>query len=93
MCGVVWCSCWHLSYAPLQLVQAGQYDVIFALLRPETREHIVAWLGHIIDLNSIRVRMNPDPRLTSSDGFLLNLTSVLLRLCAPFLDDQQKVRI
>ena len=75
----------------MQLVQASQSDIVFALLRPETREHMVAWLGTLLDLNAARVRMNPDRVITSTDGFLLNLNAVLLRLCAPFIDDQQKV--
>jgi ubiquitin conjugation factor E4 B len=65
---------------------------VFALLRPETREQMVSWLGTALDLNTARTRMNPDRAYISTDGFLLNVASVLLRLCAPFLDDQTKVR-
>lgn len=52
---------------------------------------MVSWIGQIIDLNAGRVRINADARIVSTDGFLLNLTAVLLRLCAPFIDDAQKV--
>ena len=74
-------------------MHASQYDIVFALLRPETREQVVAWIGTLLDLNIARVRMNPDRSTTSTDGFLLNLNVVLLRLCAPFMEDQQKVRV
>jgi hypothetical protein len=33
-----------------------------------------------------------DRRNVSSDGFMLNIASVLLDLCDPFLDSPQKVR-
>jgi hypothetical protein len=38
------------------------------------------------------VRLNADRNNTSTDGFLLNVASVLLQLCAPFLGNLQKVR-
>lgn len=42
--------------------------------------------------NVARVRINPDRTNTSTDGFLLNFTAVLLQLCAPFITKMEKVR-
>lgn len=50
-----------------------------------TRELVLTWLEQAVHVNAERAKENPDMNITSSDGMMLNLTMVLLRLCGPFL--------
>ncbi|KDD71848.1 hypothetical protein H632_c4296p0, partial [Helicosporidium sp. ATCC 50920] len=63
------------------------HALALSLLRDAaTRPRMLAWLGAALGCNAERMKMHPDLRVSSSDGFVLNLLGVLLRLCAPFLD-------
>jgi len=52
----------------------------------EAREGILKWVGTILDCNEARTKIQYDRGSTSSDGFLANLSSLLLKFCKPFLD-------
>jgi hypothetical protein len=53
---------------------------------PETRQQLINYLQHIIQLNLKRAQMRVDKTQVSSDGLLSNITQGLLNLCDPFLD-------
>eukprot|EP01118_Nematostelium_gracile_P007678 TRINITY_DN2510_c0_g1_i4.p1 TRINITY_DN2510_c0_g1~~TRINITY_DN2510_c0_g1_i4.p1 ORF type:complete len:1002 (+),score=228.78 TRINITY_DN2510_c0_g1_i4:105-3110(+) len=48
------------------------------------KKRMIEWLSVIIQVNTSRSKMHFDPLTTSSDGFLINFSDVLLRLAAPF---------
>eukprot|EP00188_Purpureofilum_apyrenoidigerum_P005009 Plantae.Rhodophyta-Purpureofilum_apyrenoidigerum.ctg6129.p1 GENE.Plantae.Rhodophyta-Purpureofilum_apyrenoidigerum.ctg6129~~Plantae.Rhodophyta-Purpureofilum_apyrenoidigerum.ctg6129.p1 ORF type:complete len:696 (+),score=141.57 Plantae.Rhodophyta-Purpureofilum_apyrenoidigerum.ctg6129:410-2497(+) len=53
---------------------------------PEAREATLEWFSHVSKLNQDRQKMHFDPKVVSSDGFMLNINAVLLKVCEPFLD-------
>lgn len=53
---------------------------------PESRNNFLKYLGRIIDLNHKRLALQVQPNTVSSDGFILNISAVLIRFCEPFAD-------
>ncbi|KAI8381300.1 ubiquitin elongating factor core-domain-containing protein [Radiomyces spectabilis] len=53
---------------------------------PKAREHMLSYFAHILRLNDKRAQMQVDPTTVASDGFMHNITAVLLDFCEPFLD-------
>ena len=51
-----------------------------------TRDRTLDWFAHCVNSNHKRRAMQVDSRLVSSDGFMINLTTTLDRLCEPFMD-------
>lgn len=47
---------------------------------------MMEWLAAAIECNNDRAKMQVNPLHTSSSGFAVNLSAVLLKLCEPFLD-------
>uniref|UniRef100_UPI00398F3CD8 ubiquitin conjugation factor E4 A n=1 Tax=Pristiophorus japonicus TaxID=55135 RepID=UPI00398F3CD8 len=72
------------------------HDKIYQILRnliqlsPDTKHHILSWLGNCLHANSGRTKIwaNQMPELFfqmyASDAFFLNLAAALLKLCQPF---------
>ena len=54
---------------------------------PETRSRTLDWFAHIMNSNHKRRAMQVDPREVSSDGFMMNVTTILDRFCEPFMDN------
>lgn len=52
----------------------------------DPREKILDWFAMVINSNHKRRAMRTDPKTISSDGFMLNVTAILDRLCDPFID-------
>lgn len=52
----------------------------------ESREKMLDWFALIINSNHRRRAYHTDPKLVSSDGFMINVTVCLDRLCEPFMD-------
>ncbi|KAF2491056.1 ubiquitin conjugation factor E4 [Lophium mytilinum] len=52
----------------------------------ESREKILDWLALIVNENHKRRAIQVDQKTVSSDGFMVNVTVVLDRLCEPFMD-------
>ena len=52
----------------------------------DTRPRLMEWLAAAIECNNDRAKMQVNPLHTSSNGFAVNLSAVLLKLCEPFLD-------
>ncbi|XP_014246421.1 ubiquitin conjugation factor E4 A [Cimex lectularius] len=67
-------------------------------LSPELRGRVLKWIGGCLDANLPRGRLWATTSLGLpgalgyiSDGFVINLTSVMLRLSQPFITDQRKL--
>jgi hypothetical protein len=80
------------SRALLQRHHAVLVDLLEAMLRAGgvLRQRTVAWLGEALALNVEAEKERPNPRIKSSDTFLLNLASVLLHMAGKFVTDPKK---
>lgn len=54
---------------------------------PETRSRTLDWFAYILNTNHKRRAMQFDPREVASDGFMMNITTILDRFCEPFMDN------
>ncbi|KAF7197645.1 Ubiquitin conjugation factor E4 [Pseudocercospora fuligena] len=52
------------------------------------RERMLNWFALCVNKNHKKRAMRSDPRIVSSDGFMVNVTDTLTRLCEPFIDAQ-----
>ncbi|QDS76610.1 hypothetical protein FKW77_007692 [Venturia effusa] len=52
----------------------------------EPRERMLDWFAMVVNKNHKRRAMNVDERKVSGDGFMINVTAILDRLCEPFMD-------
>uniref|UniRef100_A0A6B2KXF9 RING-type E3 ubiquitin transferase n=1 Tax=Arcella intermedia TaxID=1963864 RepID=A0A6B2KXF9_9EUKA len=52
----------------------------------EAREPFVEWVAAALNRNKNRMKMNTDLNTVAAPGFMLNLSSLLLHLCTPFID-------
>lgn len=78
-------------HRPLGGLTERMHQVFYSLLRHkgESRQRTLTWLGQCLHANRDRAKLwsSQNPLLVStlcSDGFALNLCTVLLRLCQPF---------
>ncbi|KAK3673750.1 Ubiquitin conjugation factor E4 [Recurvomyces mirabilis] len=55
---------------------------------PAARERMLDWFALCVNKNQKKRAMRVDYKTVSSDGFMLNVTNVLDRLCDPFMDAQ-----
>lgn len=53
----------------------------------ETRSRMLDWFAYILNANHKRRAMQVDPKEVSSDGFMMNITTVMDRFCEPFMDN------
>lgn len=53
----------------------------------ETRSKTLDWFAYIMNVNHKRRAMQVDPREVASDGFMMNITTVMDRFCEPFMDN------
>ena len=71
----------------LDSLHTALHRIVTNLLKnPEAKGRMLAWLAAALRANRERTKMQPDLRKASTDGFMMNLCAVLLRLCRPFLD-------
>lgn len=77
----------------LRMVLSTHQDDLFqianAFIRagPETRSHTLDWFAYIMNTNHKRRAIQVDPREVASDGFMMNITTILDRFCEPFMDN------
>ena len=69
--------------------QKELYAIINSFVRHsmESRNRVLDWFALVLNSNHKRRAMRFDPREVSSDGFMLNITTVLDLLSQPFLDN------
>ena len=53
---------------------------------PESREAVLQYFAKVVSLNVKRGGMQVDPTTVASDGFMINLQSILLSFAEPFMD-------
>ncbi|GJN94371.1 hypothetical protein Rhopal_007450-T1 [Rhodotorula paludigena] len=72
----------------LRGVQGTLFRVLDNIVRssPTAREAVLAYLGHVAALNAKRAAMRVDPNSVSTEGYIHNLHTVLLRFAEPFMD-------
>ena len=74
-------------HAALGQLHSQLHRIIMSLLRnPDAKEATVDWLAAALRANAERAKMQPDLRKAATEGFMLNVAAVLLKLCDPFLD-------
>ncbi|CAL5370702.1 unnamed protein product [Camellia sinensis] len=79
------------SFTTIKTVMNNLYNGLVEVLRcllknAETREHVLEYLGEVINQNSSRAHIQVDPMTCASSGMFVNLSVVMLHLCEPFLD-------
>lgn len=52
----------------------------------EGRERMLDWFAAVVERNKERGKMQMDTLVIASDGFMLNVSAVLLNLAEPFMD-------
>ncbi len=74
----------------LRTHQHELFDIVNTLVRssPETRERVLDWFALVVNANHKRRAMQVDKKTVSSDGFMINVTTILDQLCEPFIDAQ-----
>lgn len=71
----------------LQTHQDELFDIANCFIKTkDSREKILDWFARAVNLNHKRRALQIDPKTVSSDGFMVNLTVILDRLCEPFMD-------
>ncbi|KAG6005940.1 hypothetical protein E4U21_007503 [Claviceps maximensis] len=77
----------------LRMVLRAHQDDLFAITNafvragPLTRGRTLDWFSYIMNMNHKRRAMQVDPREVSSDAFMLNVATIMDRLCEPFMDN------
>jgi ubiquitin conjugation factor E4 B len=73
----------------LRTHQEDLFTITDAFIRAgqETRGRTLDWFAYILNTNHKRRAMQVDPREVASDGFMINATTILDRLCEPFMDN------
>lgn len=74
----------------LRAHQTELFDIVNTLVRssPEARERVLDWFALVVNSNHKRRAMRIDKTTVSSDGFMINVNTVLDQLCEPFMDAQ-----
>lgn len=77
----------------LRMVLRTHQDDLFVIANafiragPETRSKTLDWFAYIMNTNHKRRALQVDPREVASDGFMMNVTTILDRFCEPFMDN------
>jgi ubiquitin conjugation factor E4 B len=73
----------------LRTHQEDLFTITNAFIRAgsETRNRMLDWFAHIVNTNHRRRAIQVDPREVASDGFMMNVTTILDRFCEPFMDN------
>lgn len=71
----------------LQTHQDELLDITNAFIKnKESREKMLNWFALTVNKNHKRRAIQVDPKVVSTDGFMVNVTVILDRLCEPFMD-------
>ncbi|KAL3285242.1 hypothetical protein HHI36_019352 [Cryptolaemus montrouzieri] len=93
-----------LLWEKAKLITEQIYQIIFSLLKsgPIVKEKMLTWLGLCLKANSDREKLwnaQVSPALfpanysTVTDGFMVQLGSILTRLCQPFCKDKKILKV
>ena len=72
----------------LQTHQDDLFDIAncFIKMHKDSRAKMMDWFALTVNANHKRRALQVDPKTVSSDGFMVNVTVILDRLCEPFMD-------
>lgn len=71
----------------LQTHQEELLDIVNSFIKnKESREKMLDWFALTVNKNHKRRAIQVDSKTVSSDGFMVNVTIILDRLCEPFMD-------
>jgi ubiquitin conjugation factor E4 B len=71
----------------LQTHQEELFDITNAFIKnKESREKMLDWFALTVNKNHMRRAIQVDHKVVSTDGFMVNVTVTLDRLCEPFMD-------
>ncbi|EGX88923.1 ubiquitin conjugation factor E4 [Cordyceps militaris CM01] len=73
----------------LRTHQDDLFTIANAFIRagPITRGCTLNWFAHIMNTNHKRRAIQVDPRVVASDGFMVNISTIMDRFCEPFMDN------
>lgn len=72
----------------LRTHQDDLFQIANAFIRnTDSRSKTLDWFAYILNTNHKRRAMQYDPRQVASDGFMMNVTTILDRFCEPFMDN------
>lgn len=67
-------------------LQTDLNEIITSFCKKGGRERVLDFFAKVLNANHKRAAMHVDYKTVSSDGFMLNINSVLQKLCVPFMD-------
>ena len=72
----------------LRTHQADLFTIVNTIIRsgPAQRERVLDWFAACVNKNHKKRAMRVDYATVSSDGFMVNVTTILDQLCEPFMD-------
>ncbi|KAI9276222.1 ubiquitin elongating factor core-domain-containing protein [Sporodiniella umbellata] len=81
-------SCKNGLRGSTQNIQKTMFSICNSIIRSnaDSRENLLEYFGHVVRLNEKRAQMQVDVQTVASDGFMHNITGILLMFCDPFLD-------
>ena len=77
----------------LRMVLRTHQDDLFVIANafiragPETRSKTLDWFAYIMNTNHKRRAMSVKPNEVASDGFMMNITTIMDTFCEPFMDN------
>jgi len=85
-------------WSGLEMLHVQLHKIFLYLLKagPEVKHKTLSWLGSCLEKNMGRCKLwNIEMSMLGfiSDGFALNLSAVLLRLCQPFISNTDNPKI
>jgi ubiquitin conjugation factor E4 B len=60
--------------------------VLLMLKNGDTKEAMLNWLAAVLESNIERAKMHPNIKKAATDGFMVNIAAVMLKLSEPFMD-------
>lgn len=60
--------------------------VLLMLKNGDTKEAMLNWLAAVLESNIERAKMHPNVKKAATDGFMVNIAAVMLKLSEPFMD-------
>ncbi|KAF9586088.1 hypothetical protein BGW38_009841 [Lunasporangiospora selenospora] len=82
------------AFASLRGALRGLHDSLFQVVngvvrsQPQAKERMLDYFSSVLIKNERRAQMHVDRATVSGDGFIYNMTEVLLKFCNPFMDSQ-----
>ncbi|OAA44088.1 ubiquitin conjugation factor E4 [Beauveria brongniartii RCEF 3172] len=73
----------------LRTHQTDLFTISSAFIRagPDTRSRMLDWFAYIMNTNHKRRAIQVDPREVASNGFMLNIATIMDQFCEPFMDN------